>query len=192
MAKKILRTIIICAAVTVIVAVIIAILSNKITKQSKTSADDPDKAVLEELESMYAEGDYSSITGKVRSDSLYSGKFGKYSQIADVYYYVQILEQYLEDIEKGDITDQQTRKTYIEYSISYGCIAINTCNSYINDDSDFGNQDALTDILNTVTERMTDTLQLSKEELDKLLVVKTAEDITEYTNMLYDRLYSQD
>ncbi len=187
--RHVTKTLAICVAVTVVLVTIIIIISMKMSAGSQSQTYDTKEKELNELESMYDAGDYSAITGKVRSERLYSGVFAKYSQISDVYYYKELAEQYFTELEEDTYGYESTLKLYIEYALTYGCIAVNNAQSYIDANDNFDNDDVLAQQRDQLLTSFKQQFKLTDEEIEHLLSIEQTEEIGTYAEMIYGRIY---
>lgn len=159
-----------------------------LNQEKQTDQVDQEAAKINQLEKLYLAKDYSAITGMVRTEELYTGRFGKYWQIADVCYYQEIMNEYYDTYKKDTTGDAALLKKYLEYMINYGCISLKTARSYLTGTSDYGNKEVLQELADQQTAFFTDTLQFSSEELGALLVITDGSKIADYAELAYERM----
>lgn len=188
--KKIGYVLLVCAAVTLLTGFVCLAVSNRLRDREETTAQEPEALLAEQLEEALAQKDYARITRLVRENGLYTAAFAKYTQIADVYYYADLAKDYLtilSDLQSGAATQDQAAD-YIEYALLYGCIAVNTAESYL-EEALYDNVEAMTEIADRIRSDFMRILQMTEEEIKAALSVSDGQEITEIVNAVVKRIY---
>lgn len=177
-----------CLLLAVCAIVALSVIS-MIHKNTDSTKADTSRQQIEKLEQLFQAMDYSAITGIIRTNNLYTGDFGKYWEIADVFYYQGIMKEYLTNLTKDQTGDEQVLTKYLEYMMNYGCIAIHMAERYATTGEDYGNRDVLGALATETRNIFYQDMKLSETELESLLSIKDGTEIESYAETAYARLY---
>lgn len=175
--------------VIVLVFTLVGTLADKLHEKIEKKQMD---IALEELEELYATGEYDGLYDKVMNLDGYDRRREKYYEVGFVY---DIAISNINEV-KAELESRDTAKDpYAYYSISYSLWScrqgISRIEEHIHDSADRGNEEVLEGFMEQIYDYMKNTLLLTDDEIEEILGYSSEEWNAceeEWEMRLYERL----
>ena len=167
---RILLLLLICFLLGILLASVIGI---QVAKQRDKKEYEKNEKALSVLEQLYLEGDYDKIEAYINENRSYSSLLKKYNEVAIVN------RSYRETKNIDSVIKDAIQMDYYEGNFSY-CIGnlfgmLESCDYYLKDDYDYGNDEAMNYYKEQATLLLKNKFAFTDEEILKFLALKNEE-----------------